>query len=346
MLLDLAERLDRLPRAPRHPPRRVHHHARARSPTDVPLQWAAKGVVVVQYDKDDVEALGLVKMDILGLRMHSAISEAVRPASRRAPGERDPSRSSCRRRPEGLRDHLARPTPSGCSSSRAPGSATSPRACGSATSRTSSPRSRCSGPVRCEAEMIRPFIRRRHGLEPVVVPHPAMGRVLGRHLRRHRLPGAGARRWPQAVAGFDLAEADILRRAMTKDRAGRRWTTIGAALRGARRRAAESRSDGRGGLPPAPGLRRLRLQQGARGVLRGGLLRHRRGSRRTTPPSSCGILNNEPMGFYIAARRAQRRAALRARGAAAGHQPVGRGGSRWRMRCRPTCGASPAWRRA
>ena len=44
----------------------------------VPLQWAAKGVVVAQFDKDDVETLGLVKMDILALKMHSAIAEAVR----------------------------------------------------------------------------------------------------------------------------------------------------------------------------------------------------------------------------------------------------------------------------
>jgi DNA polymerase III alpha subunit len=34
----------------------------------VPLEWASKGVIVTQFDKDDIEALGLVKMDILGLK--------------------------------------------------------------------------------------------------------------------------------------------------------------------------------------------------------------------------------------------------------------------------------------
>ena len=55
----------------------------SRSTAWTPLQWAAKGTVVSQYDKDDIEALGLVKMDILGLRMHSAISEAVQLARAR-----------------------------------------------------------------------------------------------------------------------------------------------------------------------------------------------------------------------------------------------------------------------
>ncbi|MBW2172689.1 MAG: DNA polymerase III subunit alpha [Deltaproteobacteria bacterium] len=43
----------------------------------VPVETSNKGFPVVQYDKDDVEALGLVKLDLLGLRMHTAIQEAV-----------------------------------------------------------------------------------------------------------------------------------------------------------------------------------------------------------------------------------------------------------------------------
>jgi len=51
-----------------------------------PLERAAKGVVVTQYDKDGVEAVGLVKLDLLGNRALSSISESVRLASSR--GER------------------------------------------------------------------------------------------------------------------------------------------------------------------------------------------------------------------------------------------------------------------
>ncbi len=42
-----------------------------------PLQTSACGVRQLQFDKDDVEALGLVKFDVLGLRMLSVLSEAV-----------------------------------------------------------------------------------------------------------------------------------------------------------------------------------------------------------------------------------------------------------------------------
>jgi error-prone DNA polymerase len=42
-----------------------------------PVQVSANGLSVVQFDKDDVEKLGLIKFDILGLRMLSCISEAV-----------------------------------------------------------------------------------------------------------------------------------------------------------------------------------------------------------------------------------------------------------------------------
>jgi error-prone DNA polymerase len=42
-----------------------------------PIQTSANGVKAVQFDKYDVEALGLVKFDVLGLRMLSAVSHAA-----------------------------------------------------------------------------------------------------------------------------------------------------------------------------------------------------------------------------------------------------------------------------
>lgn len=42
-----------------------------------PLQRAAKGVVITQYDKEAVESVGLVKLDLLGNRALSAMSEAI-----------------------------------------------------------------------------------------------------------------------------------------------------------------------------------------------------------------------------------------------------------------------------
>jgi len=43
----------------------------------VPVEMSNKGFPVAQYDKDDVEALGLVKLDLLGLRMHTAIQKTL-----------------------------------------------------------------------------------------------------------------------------------------------------------------------------------------------------------------------------------------------------------------------------
>lgn len=42
-----------------------------------PVQTSANGVHVVQFDKDDIEAMGLVKFDVLGLRMLACIAETV-----------------------------------------------------------------------------------------------------------------------------------------------------------------------------------------------------------------------------------------------------------------------------
>jgi error-prone DNA polymerase len=44
----------------------------------VPLEYATSGVRVCQLNKDDIEQLGLIKFDILGLRTLSIVDEAVR----------------------------------------------------------------------------------------------------------------------------------------------------------------------------------------------------------------------------------------------------------------------------
>ncbi|MBT9154571.1 MAG: DNA polymerase III subunit alpha [Firmicutes bacterium] len=75
-ILDICADLDG---APRHLSVHLGGVVVSRDPlTDlVPLQWSAKGVIITQYDKDDIEALGLVKMDLLGLRILSAIQSTV-----------------------------------------------------------------------------------------------------------------------------------------------------------------------------------------------------------------------------------------------------------------------------
>jgi error-prone DNA polymerase len=222
-LVDVAERLSGFPA---HLGTHLGGFILSRDPlTDrVPLQWAAKGVVVAQFDKDDVETLGLVKMDILALKMHSAIAEAVRRIEART-GERVSAWELPRDDPKVY--ELIR----------------SARTVGLFQLESSGQRNLATrlqerdfedviaaislfrpGPL--QADMIAPFIRRRHGKEPVVVPHPAMERVLRRTygviVYQEQVIEVAS-----AVAGFSLAEADLLRRTMTHERSMEEMDAIG-----------------------------------------------------------------------------------------------------------------------
>ena len=76
LLLDMVEQLDE---CPRHLGQ--HSGGMVLSRKDLshfsPVQMSANGVKVMQFDKDDIEAMGLVKLDVLGLRMLACLSEAV-----------------------------------------------------------------------------------------------------------------------------------------------------------------------------------------------------------------------------------------------------------------------------
>ncbi len=215
-VVEIAEQLDG---CPMHLGTHLGGFIITREPIDTwtPLQWAAKGVVVSQYDKDDVEALGLVKMDILGLRMHSAITETVALARERLGADAVPEPFELPHDDPRVYDTIASADTVGVFQLESSGQ------------RNLNTRLRASrfedviaaislfrpGPL--EAEMITPFIRRRHGLEEVSVPHPAMADVLsdsyGVIVYQEQVLLVA-----RAVAGFDLAEADSLRRAMTKGR--------------------------------------------------------------------------------------------------------------------------------
>ncbi len=76
LMLDLVERLDGLPRhIALHPCGVILSNARLLDRTPVEASWI--GFPMSQFDKDDVETLGLLKLDILGIRMQSAMAHAV-----------------------------------------------------------------------------------------------------------------------------------------------------------------------------------------------------------------------------------------------------------------------------
>ena len=293
-LVDVAERLSGFPA---HLGTHLGGFILSREPlTDrVPLQWAAKGVVVAQFDKDDVETLGLVKMDILALKMHSAIAEAVRRIEART-GEQVRAWELPRDDPKVY--ELIR----------------SARTVGLFQLESSGQRNLATrlqerdfedviaaislfrpGPL--QADMIAPFIRRRHGREPVTVPHPAMEPILRRTygviVYQEQVIEVAA-----AVAGFSLAEGDLLRRTMTHERSMEEMDAIGrnfvekAMVRGASREAADEVFRQLRGFA-AYGFNKAHAACFA-------IVCNASAWLKAHYPAEfyAGILNNQPMGFY------------------------------------------------
>ncbi|HIQ05286.1 MAG TPA: error-prone DNA polymerase, partial [Anaerolineae bacterium] len=200
------------------------------------------GRVVVQWDKEALEAVGLVKIDLLGLRMLSAIAGALeiieettgeRPDLDRLPLD-DPavyeliasgdtvgvfqveSRAQAqmlpRLRPRTFEDliveiSLVRP-----------------------------------GPI--QGDMVHPYLRRRQGLEPVTYPHPllkpALAETLGVIIFQEQVLKVA-----RDLAGFTPGQAELLRCALGRKRAGeeierfREAFIQGAQARGVPRPVAE-----------------------------------------------------------------------------------------------------------
>ncbi|MFV0136865.1 DNA polymerase III subunit alpha [Streptomyces sp. HMX87] len=169
-LWELVEALDALPRGvAMHPCGVLLSDASLLSRTPV-VPTSGEGLPMAQFDKDDVEDLGLLKLDVLGVRMQSAMAHAVAEVER-ATGERidldavpdgDPATYGLIRSTEtlgcfqiespGQRDLVGRLQPSTFHDLVVDISLFRP------------------GPV--AADMVRPFIEARHGRAPVRFPHP------------------------------------------------------------------------------------------------------------------------------------------------------------------------------
>ncbi len=292
--LDLVERLDSFPM---HLGTHLGGFVIADRPITyyAPLQWAAKGVVVIQFNKDDVAALGLVKMDILGLRTHSAVSECVHLIRQRT-GRR-------------IRPYDLPPDDPAAYEIISNGGSIGLFQLESAGQRNLASRLQerdfddviaaialyRPGPL--EAEMIGPFIDRRWGLEPVVLPHPAMAEAVadtyGVILYQEQVL-----RIAQSVAGFDLADADSLRRAMTRDRSREEMAKIGETF--------ISRAVARG-VPEEAAREVFRQLEGfaAYGFNKShsvcfAVIAYATAYLKAYYPAEflCAVLNNYPMGFY------------------------------------------------
>lgn len=192
--------------------------------TDIsPLQRAAKGVTTVQFDKDDVEDLGLMKFDILSLRTLGAVDEAVRTIRRRDPAfcyDRIPDDDSptygLLRSAETVGVFQLESPAQRRLQSRLGADNTEDVVASVALIRP--------GPV--QGNMVEPFVRRRRGEEPVTYLHPKLKPILektyGVVLFQEQVIAIAT-----AVAGFTPGEADRLRRVMSKQRSRREMQALG-----------------------------------------------------------------------------------------------------------------------
>ena len=177
-----------------------------------PVEMSAKGFPVVQFDKDDVAALGLVKLDLLGLRMHTAIAKTL--ASLRERGiELDLDRLPL---DDPATYELLRSTDTvGIFQVESPGQRNligrlQPETFADLIVEISLFR---PGPI--QADMVAPYLARREGKEPITYPAPSLEPIL-RETNGIVIFQEQVLRIAHALAGYSLGEANLLRRAMTK----------------------------------------------------------------------------------------------------------------------------------
>ena len=182
----------------------------------VPVERATMpGRVVVQFDKDDVEDLGLIKMDLLGLRTLSAIAECLdlidsttgtRPDLDALPLD-DPRVYDmvCNVDTIGLFQIESRAQQQSLWQSQ-------PREFNDLIVQVAIIR---PGPIQGDA--VHPYLRRRQGLEPVTFLHPRLEPILA-ETKGVILYQEQILRIVMELAGYTAGEADRFRRAMNRHR--------------------------------------------------------------------------------------------------------------------------------
>lgn len=197
-----------------------------------PIEWATmRDRTIVQWDKDDLADLGLIKIDLLGLGMLSLLRDAFAMFGRCYPDR--PALT--------LNDIPADDTPTYEMLQRADSIGVFQVESRAQMSMLPRLRPKCfydivmqvaiirPGPI--QGDMVHPFLRRRNGEEPVTYPHPKLEPILARTLGVPLFQEQGMRMAMEA-AGFTAGEADRLRRAMGHKRSRERMVELYPRLMG------------------------------------------------------------------------------------------------------------------
>ncbi|HEV8643212.1 MAG TPA: error-prone DNA polymerase [Methylomirabilota bacterium] len=193
----------------------------------VPLEPATMpGRVVIQWDKDDCAAFGIIKIDLLGLRMMSVLQEAIE-LVREGGGDVDlahlPEDPAIYRMLQGADTIGVFQVESRAQMATLP--RIHPERFYDLVVQVAIIR---PGPI--VGDMVHPYIRRRRGREPVTYPHPSLEpileRTLGVPLFQEQLL-----RMAMVAAGFTGTEAEELRRAFGFKRSEQRMKEVEVKLR-------------------------------------------------------------------------------------------------------------------
>jgi len=181
----------------------------------VALQWSSGGDTITQYDKDDIERLGLIKMDILAVPTLDVIEDTVAEVKRKRGIEIDID-SIPRADPEVFSMHQEGDT-IGCFQVESPAQR-------EMAGRLLPDRFEDlvlllalirPGPMK--SKMHEKYLKVRHGQEPLTYLHarlePVLKETLGQLVYQEQVL-----RIAHELAGMSYADADGLRRAMTHDR--------------------------------------------------------------------------------------------------------------------------------
>ncbi|MBI4511835.1 MAG: error-prone DNA polymerase [Deltaproteobacteria bacterium] len=190
----------------------------------VPVERAAmEGRTVVQWDKDDLSQLGIIKIDLLGLGILTVIDEAFRLVEKHEGKKLDLAQLP----PDDPKvyDMIGRADTIGVFQieSRAQMSFLprhKPRTFYDLVIEVAIIR---PGPI--QGEMVHPYLRRRNGQEPIEYAHPSLEPVLRRTLGVPLFQEQGMK-LAIVAAGFSPGEADELRRAMGHKRSHERMAAI------------------------------------------------------------------------------------------------------------------------
>ena len=197
-----------------------------------PLQWAPKGFLVTQYDHEDVEAIGLPKLDLLGIRALTVLADAVRLVRRYhdphftldAVPPVDPATSALLRTGETV----------GIFQCESTGAQRTLRQLRAGSVRDLAVANAFFKPGPATGGMAAHFVRRYRGEEAVAYLHEALEPIL-HGTRGVLLFQEQILRVAREVAGLSWEEADHLRRGMSRFRSDEMDAMAGRFIEGCQR---------------------------------------------------------------------------------------------------------------